>query len=164
MDNFTFDTIMEVLDPPANFHPWHGGPTLMGALGGVDAGQASWKPAPSRKSIWELALHIAYWNYSVRRYFDSDSEKGFPRSSSNFPTIENPSEKEWREDKFLISQEHNRLIVAINSFPKARLHEKTDSKKGWTYSQLFMGVTVHDAYHIGQIQLMKRLYQNMVGG
>lgn len=154
-------TMMEVLDPPPNFQPWHGGPTLMGALRGVDARQASWKPAPDRKSIWELALHIAYWNYSVRRYFDPDSEKGFPRSPSNFPTIEDPSAKMWKEDKFLISEEHNRLIVAINSFPENRLQEKTDSKKEWTYAQLLIGVTVHDAYHIGQIQLMKRLYQSM---
>lgn len=161
MNNPGFDAIMEVLDPPANFYPWHGGPTLMGALRGVDAVQASWKPAPDRKSIWELALHIAYWNYSVRRYFDPSVEKGFTRSPSNFPKVEDPTDENWKKDKFLVSEEHNKLIFAIQSFPESRLGEKTKSKKEWTYGQLMMGVTVHDAYHIGQIQLMKRLYASM---
>lgn len=161
MDNLSFDAIMEVLDPASGLRPWHGGPTLMGALRGVNAHQAAWKPAPDRKSVWELALHIAYWNYSVRRYFDPDSKKGFARSPSNFPAVADTSEKAWQEDKFLISEEHNKLIMAIQLFPESRLGEKTDSKKQWTYGQLLMGVTVHDAYHTGQIQLMKRLYQEM---
>ena len=162
MNDLSFDTVMEVLDPPAGFRPWHGGPTLMGALRGVDARQAAWKPSPDRHSIWELALHIAYWNYSVRRYFNPEAEKGFPRSPSNFPVIDDPSESVWKKDKILISEEHNKLILAIQSFPENRLNEQTESQNQWTYAQLLTGVTVHDAYHIGQIQLMKRLYSSLV--
>lgn len=161
MKNLHSESIMEVLNPPPGFKPWHGGPTLTGALRGVDAGQAAWKPAPDRHSIWELALHIAYWNYAVRRHFDPESEKGFSRSPSNFPEIEDPSEEAWKEDKRLIGKEHDRLVLAIQAFPENRLHEKVPSKKAWTYSQLLTGVTVHDAYHIGQIQLMKRLYSSI---
>lgn len=153
---------IDVLDPPAGFQPWHGGPTLMGSLRGVDARQAAWKPAPDRHSIWELALHIAYWNYTVRRYFDPKANKGFPRSPSNFPVIDDPSEAAWKRDKSLINKEHNKLILTIHTFPKNRLNEQTDSKKQWTYAQLLTGITVHDAYHIGQIQLMKRLYSSLV--
>lgn len=161
MKNDQLKMIMEVLDPPSNFRPWHGGPTLMGSLRGVDAEQAAWKPAPDRHSIWELALHIAYWNYSVRRYFNPNAEKGFPRSPSNFPDIKDISDEAWKKDKLLISEEHNKLIIAVKAFPTSELEEKTDSKKQWTYGQLLTGVMVHDAYHIGQIQLMKRLYASL---
>lgn len=161
IDKFCFDTIMEVLDPPSGVRPWHGGPTLMGALRGVKAGQAAWKPARDRKSIWELALHIAYWNYSVRRYFDPEAEKGFSRSPSNFPTLKDRSEQAWKADKVLLSEEHTKLLLAIQAFPHARLPEKTNSQKRWTYAQLLMGITVHDAYHTAQIQLMKRLYASL---
>ncbi len=158
MNNHHLASIMEVLNPPPGFRPWHGGPTLMGALRGVDARQAAWKPATDRHSIWELALHIAYWNYAVRQYFDPEAQKGFPRSPSNFPTVEDTSEKAWKEDKLLIADEHNKLVFAIQLFDEDRLDEKTTSKKEWTYSQLLVGITIHDTYHIGQIQLMKRLY------
>jgi len=75
MKNQYLDTIMEVLGPPSAHKPWHGGPTFLGALRGVKADQAAWTPTPDRKSIWELALHIAYWNYAVRRYFDPEAPK-----------------------------------------------------------------------------------------
>lgn len=162
MDNSHLKSIIETLNPPPNFKPWHRGPTLMGSLRGIDAVQAAWKPAPNRHSIWERALHIAYWNYSVRRYFESETKHRFPRSPSNFPEVSDTSEEAWKEDKRLISDGHDKLVLAIRSFPKDRFSEKSASEKEWTYSQLLAGVTVHDAYHIGQIQLMKRLYRSLV--
>ena len=161
MDNSHLKDILEMHNPPPGFKPWHGGPTLMGALRGVKAAQAAWKPAPDRHSIWELSLHITYWRYTVRRYFDPDSEKGFPRSPANFPEVSDPSEETWKRDKRLISREHEKLMLAIHSLPEDSMHEKPDSSKKWTYSQLLVGITVHDAYHIGQIQLMKRLYRSL---
>lgn len=161
MDDYMLHSTFEILDPPNGFRPWHGGPTLMGTLRGVDAHQAAWKPAEDRHSIWELALHIAYWNYAVRRYFDPESDKGFARSPSNFPAITDTSETAWKEDKHLISAEHNKLVMAVKGFPEEQLGEKTSSKKKWTYAQLLTGITVHDTYHVAQIQLMKRLYASL---
>ena len=154
-------SVLELLDPPGGFQPWHGGPTLMGSLRGVDAKQAAWKPAPGRHSIWELAIHIAYWNYSVRRYLDPAAPKGFGRSPANWPVIDDTSENQWKTDIAFIKKEHDLLIEAINKFPAGRLNQKSDSKKGWTYRQLLDGVAAHDTYHIGQIQLMKRLYKDL---
>ncbi|HKK45856.1 MAG TPA: DinB family protein [Balneolaceae bacterium] len=161
MKNVSLESIFEVLDPPRGFSPWHGGPTLMGALRGVDALQAAWKPAPDRHSIWELALHIAYWNYSVRRHFDPAVPKGFTRSPSNFPQNPDTSDKAWKEDLSLITEEHNKLVLTLKAFPENRLNEKINNSEKWTYAQLLTGIVVHDSYHIAQIQLMKRLYASL---
>lgn len=133
----------------------------MGCLRGVSADEAAWKPAPDRHSIWELALHIAYWNYSVRRYLDPEAKKGFGRSPANWPVIDNPSEKQWKEDKQFIKSEHEKLVEAIKAFPEEQVDKKSESKKEWTYRQLLDGVAAHNTYHIGQIQLMKRLYKEL---
>lgn len=154
-------SVVELIDPPKGFQPWHGGPTLMGCLRGVSADEAAWKPAPDRHSIWELALHIAYWNYSVRRYLDPEAKKGFGRSPANWPVIDNPSEKQWKEDKQFIKSEHEKLVEAIKAFPEEQVDKKSESKKEWTYRQLLDGVAAHNTYHIGQIQLMKRLYKEL---
>lgn len=161
MNDEILNSIFEVLDPPSRFSPWHGGPTLMGALRGVHADQAAWKPAPDRHSIWELALHIAYWNYSIRRHFDPDTPKGFSRSPSNFPEVSDSSDKAWKADKLVISEEHDKLILTLKGFPASRLAEKIDTPKEWTYAQLLTGAMAHDTYHIGQIQIMKRLYTSL---
>lgn len=154
------EAILELMDPPAGFRPWHGGPTLAGALRGVDVEQAAWKPASDRHSIWELALHIAYWNYAVRRYLDPSVPKGFGRSPANWPAVNEPADEQWKQDRTFIKKEHAMLVEAIRSFPAARLGEVCAAKEAWTYRQLLDGVVAHDTYHIGQIQLMKRLYKS----
>lgn len=154
-------SVLELLDPPKGFTPWHGGPTLMGSLRGVDHNQAAWKPAPDRHSIWELALHIAYWKYSVCRYMDRKTPKGFERSPANWPEIGEPSAEQWKEDKKLIRRHHEALVEVVGQFPDDRLNEPIVEDKEWTFSQLITGIAAHDTYHIGQIQLMKRLYKSM---
>ncbi len=163
MSKKRIESVLELIDPPKGFRPWHGGPTLMGCLRGVDAKQAAWKPAPDRHSIWELALHIAYWKYSIRRYLNSDIPQGFGRSPANWPEVDHPTEKQWKEDKAFVKREHEELIKEIKAFPASRLDEESSSKKGWTYRQLLDGIAAHDTYHIGQIQLMKRLYASLEG-
>lgn len=158
MENIRIEPILELLDPPLGFKPWHGGPSLAGCLRGVKAKQAAWKPAPGRHSIWELALHIAYWKYAVRRYLRPEAEKGFARSPANWPGLSETTESAWKQDLELIKTEHQKLVEAIRAFPEKRLDEKIAPEKEWTFMQLLSGIAAHDTYHIGQIQLMKRLY------
>lgn len=157
------ESILQLLDPPKGFQPWHGGPGLMGCLRGVNAKQAAWKPAPGRHSIWELALHMAYWKYAVRRYLNPKTRKGFGKSPANWPVVDKYTEGQWKKDKAFIKKEHEALLAAIKAFPVKRLDDKTTSKKEWTYRQLIEGIAVHDTYHIAQVQLMKRLYNDLSG-
>lgn len=158
MSETQITSVLEILDPPKGFTPWHGGPTLMGCLRGVDAEQATWKPAPGRHNIWELALHIAYWKYRVRQYINPETPKGFGRSPANWPEVDEQTKNQWKTDKTFIRQEHERLIEEIKRFPVERLNQRIKEKKEWTYRQLLDGIAAHDTYHIGQIQLMKRWY------
>lgn len=146
------------LQPPAGFKPWHGGASVLGALRGVSADVAAWKPYPDRHSIWELALHIAYWNYAVwRRLTDADSG-GFPRSPSNWPAVPEPaSEEAWADDRRLVRAWHDRLVEALDGLDPGRLDEPAGEGAKTTFADLVTGILLHDTYHAGQIQLMKRL-------
>lgn len=156
--------VLELLDPPTGFQPWHGGPSLMGCLRGIDAKQAAWKPAPERNSIWNLVLHMAYWKYSIIRKLNPDFPKGFERSPSNFPDVPgDQTEKNWKKDKDLLKKTHQILVEEITKFPHEKLDDTCPSKKEWTYSQLITGITAHDTYHIGQIQVLKKLFAEMDG-
>src|SRR5260221_14116561 len=128
---------------------WHG-PSLTGALRGVIANQAFWRPTETRHNIWELVLHCAYWKYVVRRRLLGDRATKFPRKGSNFlPTPDPPTEEAWADDLALLGAAHRALIEAIESLPKTKLV---------TSARTIYGMAAHDAYHTGQIQLMKRLY------
>jgi hypothetical protein len=139
---------------------WHGGPTPVGAVRGIDAEQARWVPAPRRKSIWALTLHIAYWKYAVRRQLEGAARGAFPRAPSNWPALPHrPNDRAWAADVALLREEHERLAQAIRALPPERLNRRPPEGRRWTYGDLVVGIAAHDAYHTGQIQLMKRLWQ-----
>ena len=70
----------------------------------------------------------------------------------------------WAEDKRLVRASHESLAEAITGFDAARLDRPADEKRGTTYADLITGVLLHDTYHAGQIQLMKRLARSHFEG
>jgi hypothetical protein len=156
----TMDLLLWNLQPPAGRRSWHDGPTPVGALRGVTALQASWRPAPQRKSVWELALHIAYWKYTVRRHLSDDVVPRFSRGPANFPAQPDlADEAAWARDVALLRQEHTALVEAMRRLSDRRLGDVPAMGKRWTFGELALGIAAHDAYHTGQIQLIKRLWQ-----
>ncbi|CAN5298713.1 DinB family protein [soil metagenome] len=155
--------LAENLQPSPGRRGWHGGPTPVGALRGVDARQASWRPGAGRKSVWELALHIAYWKYAVRRRLEGAQRRRrdelFARSPSNWPAIPAVvNAATWAEDVRLLRDEHARLVEVVRRVPAGWLDRKPPGGRQWTYGELIVGIAQHDAYHTGQIQVVKRLW------
>jgi uncharacterized damage-inducible protein DinB len=145
---------------PASGQGWHGGPTPVGAVRGVGAAQARYEPAPGRKSIWGLTLHVAYWKYAVRRLIEGGERGGFPRRPSNWPSLpERQDARSWAADVALLREEHVRLTGAVSRLDPTLLDRRPPSSRRWTYGELVVGIAMHDAYHTGQIQLLKRLWR-----
>lgn len=156
--------LLENIQPRPRRSGWHGGPTPFGAVRGVSAEEAAWRPAPGRKSIWDLVLHIAYWKYAVRRRLEGGSETRFPRSPANWPRVPAvPDEAAWAADVALLKQEHDRLLEAVAAVPLGRYGEAMPSGKRWTKGEMIVGIAQHDAYHVGQIVMLKRLRGAMGG-
>jgi uncharacterized damage-inducible protein DinB len=146
------------LHPPAGVRLWHGGATVLGSVRGVSPEVASWKPYPDRHSIWDLTLHIAYWNYAVERRLTGGPSGGFPRSPSNWPhPPAEVSKVGWDEDRKLLRECHERLVQAISAFDPSRLDDSAGEERKTTYADLITGIVLHDTYHAGQIQMLKRL-------
>jgi DinB superfamily len=156
----TMELLLWNLQPPPGRRSWHGGPSVVGALRGVTAAQAAWRPTPRRKSVWEMALHIAYWKYTVRRHLAADPVPRFPRRPANFPAQPASADAAaWADDVALLKREHEALIAAVGALPEQRLGSPPPTGKRWTYGELVLGIAAHDAYHTGQIQLLKRLWE-----
>jgi len=150
--------LIENIDPRPGHGGWHGGPTAAGALRGISATDAAWRPAPGRKSIWDLTLHLAYWKYAVRRRLAGDPAGGFPRRPANWPHVPAvPDAAAWRADVALLKLEHRRLVAAVAAVPLRRYGTTLPGRKRWTVGELVVGIAQHDAYHVGQIQMLKRL-------
>ncbi|HEU5217548.1 MAG TPA: DinB family protein, partial [Gemmatimonadales bacterium] len=126
---------------------------------GVPVAMARWRPRPGRHTIWELALHSAYWQYAVRRRMLGPVGERFPRSPANWPAMPaNPAQAAWDADRVILNEQHLLLLEAIEAFPAAQLDRRVTGRKRWTWGDMLIGITMHDAYHAGQIQLLKRLW------
>jgi len=146
------------LHPAPGVKLWHGGVSVLGALRGVAPEVAAWRPYPDRHSIWDLALHVAYWNYAVRRRLTDEPTGTFPRSPANWPALpKDRTARAWKADRQLVKESHDSLVEAVRDFDSARLDEVAGGDGATTYADLITGIVLHDTYHAGQIQMLKRL-------
>ncbi len=153
--------ILHLLEPPAGQRLWYGGAGVTGCLRGVTPAMAAWKPAPKRHSIWALTLHVAYWKYAVRRNLEVLRPGTFPRSPANWPAVPKPANAlHWKGDRALLRSEHVQLVEAVRAFDAQRLDDAPPGSKTYRFVDLMYGAVCHDLYHVGQIQILKRLYQS----
>jgi len=152
--------LLGLLDEAYSRAAWHG-PNLRGSLRGIAAREAAWRPGKGRHNIWEIAVHAAYWKYAVRRRVLGDKRSSFAVQGSNwFVRPVDRSERAWRADVSLLSEEHARLKVAVAAFQPEHLDRVARGSKT-TARRLIAGIAFHDVYHAGQIQLIKKLMRSV---
>jgi len=150
--------LLQLLDEAYDKQAWHG-PNLRGSLRGLEPAQSAWRPSAGRKNIWEIALHAAYWKYCARRRLTGEKRGSFPLKGSNWFDRSDPNDdQQWQADLALLEQMHRELRGAVAAFPPGKLLVKIGKTK-YTPLRLIQGVALHDVYHAGQIQTLKRLYQ-----
>ena len=148
--------LLGLLDEAYNRAAWHG-PNLRGSIRGVTAREAALPPRAGRHNIWEIVVHAAYWKYAVRRRLSGEKRGSFSLPGSNwFVRPIDRSEKAWRVDLALLDREHKLLRETVSSF-KAQNLDQTSRGSKTLARRLIAGIALHDVYHAGQIQLIKKL-------
>jgi hypothetical protein len=137
---------------------WHGS-SLLVTLQGVDAGVAAARPIAAAHSIWEIALHAAGWMREVARRLDGGAP-GEP-AGGDWPSARK-GEAAWRAAIADIHAAGDELLRALGRFPAERLDETVGGPRdpalgaGVSYRVTLHGAAQHNAYHGGQISLLRR--------
>jgi len=148
--------LLTLLDEAYKRAAWHG-PNLGGSIRGLTASEAAWRPKAGRHNIWEIVVHAAYWKYRVRRQLLGEKSGSFSVQGSNwFVRPVGLSERSWRADVVLLDQEHQRLRAAVSELGPEDLDRSARTSKTLV-RRLVTGIALHDVYHAGQIQLIKKL-------
>jgi DinB superfamily len=148
--------LLRLIDESYEKKAWHG-PNLKGSFRGLSPIEAAWRPQPSRHSIVENVVHCAYWKYAVRRRLTGEKRGSFALKGTNWFAIAAPLvEAAWKEYAALLEREHRSLRQTIAAFPPGRLAGFPGGSKVSFVTQIY-GIALHDVYHAGQIQLLKRL-------
>lgn len=103
-------------------------------------------------SIWQLVFHIIYWRtVVVNRLNGSLILPPF----TDFALPDELNEENWKQALVDFESAYHLLRNTILQFKTEDL-DKASPKPGQTYYQLIMGCLQHDAYHLGQIVLLKK--------
>jgi uncharacterized damage-inducible protein DinB len=156
--------------------PWHG-PSTREVLHGVTAEEAAERPIPNAHTIWEIVLHLTVWAREVRRRVlggeaaipgegDWPEAPGpaHPAGAGGAPSaaVPAPSEGAWAASLADLAAAHATLLATLDDFPAGKLDERYGTRRdqplgaGTTYGAMLYGVALHDAYHTGQIALLKK--------
>ena len=137
---------------------WHG-PNLKSALRGVRVEEAAWRPAKGRHNIWEITVHAAYWKYTVARRLTGSRTHDFPEKGRNWFVRDRVKPANcWQSDLALLTRMHQKLLKAIVGLKESDL---TRAARGSRQTALrnIAGTAMHDVYHAGQIQVLRKLYR-----
>ena len=154
------DRIVDQLQRAHDGDPWHGSP-LKDILKGVTAQQAAQKPPGGAHSIWELVLHVTGWRNEVARRA-TGAPAGEP-DAGDWPEVGGPTPQRWQAALAALDESHRRLVEVTRALPDQRLLEPTNDPRnralgtGVTYYELLHGIVQHDAYHAGQMALIKKM-------
>ena|SRR5258708_4745574 len=140
--------------------PWHGAP-VTAILQGITADQAVKKPANGGHSIWELVLHMTGWrNEAAARA--TGKPAGNP-TCGDWPMVGDPTAERWKTALAALDASHENLSNAVRDMSDARLFEPTTDPRnratgtGVNCYELLHGIVQHDAYHAGQIAILKKV-------
>jgi len=139
---------------------WHG-PALMEVLAGVDAAGARWHPEPASHSIADIVGHLTYWLEDTWRQLLGESRpQGESGSDWGQPGLD--SEAAWESVCAALEVAHVRLRAEVLQLTETRLDEARPGSDT-TIRGLLIGTLQHNAYHAGQIALLRKLAEAAAG-
>jgi uncharacterized damage-inducible protein DinB len=151
--------IVHLLEAEHAGDPWHGS-SLAVILDGITHSQAAARPIAGGHRIWELVLHIAAWKNEARRRLAGGAAAD--PLEGDWPAVGPETPARWIEARAHLELAHRLLVSAVKAFPEADLftptHDTRHDDPGLTatYYELLHGLAQHDAYHAGQIAILKR--------
>jgi len=138
---------------------WHG-PSVLEALQDVTPELACLHPVAGAHSIWEIVLHLAGTYRLVLRRLQGNNQP--LTSEEDWPAVPLPAVSNWQDAISSLRQLNDELRHAVRTFNPERFDKPLVPTPAYTAYTQFIGITQHDAYHAGQIAVLKKAAQSIL--
>ncbi|HKX16810.1 MAG TPA: DinB family protein [bacterium] len=138
---------------------WQWQPPLRGALRGLTAAEAAWKPAPPRHSIWQIVRHLTLWKRGVLDAWDGNPPDGAQLEAVDWLEV-NDGDTEWDRDRRDLLRLSEEFLTRAHALDDRALSKQVTWYRGGPAQPLAMRLvraTTHDTYHAGQIMYLRAL-------
>ena len=130
------------------------GPALEEALDGVNAKLAAARSPAGAHSIWQIVLHVTFWQDTARRWLQGEGVR--PGPNDDWPEVHKKSEDAWQDALSDLRRASAQLRDEVMLLAESRLEEPILEGMSKTYVALH-GIIQHNIYHAGQISLLKKI-------
>lgn len=149
------DTLLKQYDTCYDRNGWF--VAVRNAIEGVTAEEAAWKPDGADNSIRQTLAHLSYYNNAyLQRFKGIDYEYDVADNDATFRGGA-ADEAEWRAEveRFdTIMTEWRELLAAAD---ESKFDQPVPQKSERKWAELLADVNAHNAYHAGQILLLRKL-------
>jgi uncharacterized damage-inducible protein DinB len=130
------------------------------ALEDVNVEQACWKPTDDVNCIWETLAHLTYYNYAYVQRFNGVGYEYDVSSNDETFSVGEYVETEWQAEiaRFNAVMTEFRDLISTADEPKFAQPVSAENQTKW--ATLILNIASHNAYHAGQIVLLRKLQGN----
>jgi uncharacterized damage-inducible protein DinB len=131
--------------------PWYGSPRMQ-FLRGLSPDRAAAHPITGAHSIWELVLHATAWTREVQRRLMGNAP-GEPREG-DWTQPGDTSGAAWHAALVSLDDAHDAVVRHVATLSDEDLARPVGN--GVTVGEMLVGLAQHDAYHSGQLAILRR--------
>jgi len=140
---------------------WHGD-AIWKILEGVSAECAAHRPLVDFHTIWEIAMHMTYWEAVGAKRLAGERAGMDEDEALNFPAMPSVTDANWQQTLERFRASNGLFRKALAKLDPAQLDELTAAGKRSYYDEAH-GVIQHNIYHAGQIALLKKDFAGKPG-
>ncbi|MQR94488.1 DinB family protein [Fictibacillus phosphorivorans] len=141
--------LLKVLDSTFDKESWYA--PLKLAIEGLTAKQASFRPpGESMKSIWENVNHLIYYKERLVANLEGQEWTRMDGNDTFFIIKQTEDDDDWNLTIDRAEKVHDKLKELLNKM------SSEDLKESGLESDL-IDIFLHDAYHTGQIMLLRKM-------
>ncbi|AIQ11725.1 DinB family protein [Paenibacillus durus] len=153
MQNKISEVLLQNWDYAMDQEDW--APPLKDALDGVSSEQALWKPqGEAANSIWETVNHLTYYKDRLLRKLKGLPSPPYLESNDATFTVTESGEEAWEKAVSHLKKVHADLREIIEALGEGAYNW---GGSGHAPGEEVMSLILHDAYHTGQIVLVRKL-------
>lgn len=135
-----------------NGHPWYG-TNLLASLEQITPEMSLQSLLPEKKNIAEILKHVVAWRQFLIEHLQGNSSYRIELNSAlDWPSVKDLG---WNDLLEELSQSQEQILHLLAEQEDTLLKKTlTNTGEPYTFRYLIEGILQHDAYHLGQINLL----------
>lgn len=128
--------------------------TIADTLKHITADMAYKKPAAGINSIWEIVNHLISWRTTILKRLQGSIIPSPP--NNYFEPVKDKSQEAWEATLERLNKSQSDWEELLPKLSEEK-YDEFYPNYGYSVCEFVNGIIQHDAYHLGQIVLIKKL-------